>query len=284
MSYININLLLITIFNKVCYDFNKVCYDDLKKNIIPSSLDMQDNPKLRQTAIQSNSLLTKSGVTVQLASPWRRIVAYSINCALYYLILFIGIQIFNQSNKLNEYGNDYPLQVWFLSDFGDYKPINDLGNLIFLDDIYNPTLLLIYIVVPILLFRLVQAILMSKKGQSIGKLIMDIKVINYNGKKAGFARLVLVREVIFICLISMLLYNKFFSIKYFKRTINEIFYTNFFSSSDLLYYKLYLKLMNCIDPIVIICVIMLFIARSNRRTLQDYFAGTIVVKATKPQS
>lgn len=277
MSYININLLLITIFNKVCYD-------DLKKNIIPSSLDMQDNPKLRQTATQSNSLLTKSGVTVQLASPWRRIVAYSINCALYYLILFIGIQIFNQSNKLNEYGNDYPLQVWFLSDFGDYKPINDLGNLIFLDDIYNPTLLLIYIVVPIVLFRLVQTILMSKKGQSIGKLIMGIKVINYNGKKAGFARLVLVREVIFICLISMLLYNKFFSIKYFKRTINEIFYTNFFSSSDLLYYKLYLKLMNCIDPIVIICVIMLFIARSNRRTLQDYFAGTIVVKATKPQS
>ena len=277
MSYININLLLITIFNKVCYD-------DLKKNIIPSSLDMQDNPKLRQTATQSNSLLTKSGVTVQLASPWRRIVAYSINCALYYLILFIGIQIFNQSNKLNEYGNDYPLQVWFLSDFGDYKPINDLGNLIFLDDIYNPTLLLIYIVVPILLFRLVQTILMSKKGQSIGKLIMGIKVINYNGKKAGFARLVLVREVIFICLISMLLYNKFFSIKYFKRIINEIFYTNFFSSSDLLYYKLYLKLMNCIDPIVIICVIMLFIARSNRRTLQDYFAGTIVVKATKPQS
>ncbi len=277
MSYININLLLITIFNKVCYD-------DLKKNIIPSSLDMQDNPKLRQTATQSNSLLTKSGVTVQLASPWRRIVAYSINCALYYLILFIGIQIFNQSNKLNEYGNDYPLQVWFLSDFGDYKPINDLGNLIFLDDIYNPTLLLIYIVVPILLFRLVQTILMSKKGQSIGKLIMGIKVINYNGKKAGFARLVLVREVIFICLISMLLYNKFFSINYFKRIINEIFYTNFFSSSDLLYYKLYLKLMNCIDPIVIICVIMLFIARSNRRTLQDYFAGTIVVKATKPQS
>ncbi len=277
MSYININLLLITIFNKVCYD-------DLKKNIIPSSLDMQDNPKLRQTAIQSNSLLTKSGVTVQLASPWRRIVAYSINCALYYLILFIGIQIFNQSNKLNEYGNDYPLQVWFLSDFGDYKPINDLGNLIFLDDIYNPTLLLIYIVVPILLFRLVQTILMSKKGQSIGKLIMGIKVINYNGKKAGFARLVLVREVIFSCLISMLLYNKFFSINYFKRIINEIFYTNFFSSSDLLYYKLYLKLMNCIDPIVIICVIMLFIARSNRRTLQDYFAGTIVVKATKPQS
>lgn len=277
MSYININLLLITIFNKVCYD-------DLKKNIIPSSLDMQDNPKLRQTAIQSNSLLTKSGVTVQLASPWRRIVAYSINCALYYLILFIGIQIFNQSNKLNEYGNDYPLQVWFLSDFGDYKPINDLGNLIFLDDIYNPTLLLIYIVVPILLFRLVQTILMSKKGQSIGKLIMGIKVINYNGKKAGFARLVLVREVIFSCLISMLLYNKFFSINYIKRIINEIFYTNFFSSSDLLYYKLYLKLMNCIDPIVIICVIMLFIARSNRRTLQDYFAGTIVVKATKPQS
>lgn len=277
MSYINNSLLLITIFNKVCYD-------DLKKNIIPSSLDMQDNPKLRQTAIQSNSLLTKSGVTVQLASPWRRIVAYSINCALYYLILFIGIQIFNQSNKLNEYGNDYPLQVWFLSDFGDYKPINDLGNLIFLDDIYNPTLLLIYIVVPILLFRLVQTILMSKKGQSIGKLIMGIKVINYNGKKAGFARLVLVREVIFICLISMLLYNKFFSINYFKRIINEIFYTNFFSSSDLLYYKLYLKLMNCIDPIVIICVIMLFIARSNRRTLQDYFAGTIVVKATKPQS
>lgn len=245
---------------------------------------MQDNPKLLQTATQSNSLLTKSGVTVQLASPWRRIVAYSINCALYYLILFIGIQIFNQSNKLNEYGNDYPLQVWFLSDFGDYKPINDLGNLIFLDDIYNPTLLLIYIVVPILLFRLVQTILMSKKGQSIGKLIMGIKVINYNGKKAGFARLVLVREVIFICLISKLLYNKFFSINYFKRTINEIFYTNFFSSSDLLYYKLYLKLMNCIDPIVVICVIMLFIARSNRRTLQDYFAGTIVVKATKPQS
>lgn len=160
MSYININLLLITIFNKVCYD-------DLKKNIIPSSLDMQDNPKLRQTATQSNSLLTKSGVTVQLASPWRRIVAYSINCALYYLILFIGIQIFNQSNKLNEYGNDYPLQVWFLSDFGDYKPINDLGNLIFLDDIYNPTLLLIYIVVPILLFRLVQTILMSKKDSQL---------------------------------------------------------------------------------------------------------------------
>nr|WP_257012105.1 RDD family protein [Snodgrassella alvi] len=42
-----------------------------------------------------------------------------------------------------------------------------------------------------------QWIMMSKTGQSFGKRIMKIKVINLDGRNSGFLGTVLIREILF---------------------------------------------------------------------------------------
>lgn len=104
-----------------------------------------------------------------------------------------------------------------------------------------------------LVYIITQMIVMSRSGQSLGKKMMRIKVIKQDGEKAGFVSVVLVRELVFNFAIGLV--------------IGLIFSRN--SNPDI-----YFSLVN------LVCLVMLFV-QSERRTLQDMLAGTVVVKLPK---
>nr|WP_269146754.1 RDD family protein [Snodgrassella alvi] len=101
-----------------------------------------------------------------------------------------------------------------------------------------------------------QWIMMSKTGQSFGKRIMKIKVINLDGRNPGFVGTVLIREILFQTIIII-----------FSYLLIEIFNLNPESTEKIFNYL-----------ITFICFFMLFRTEANRRTLQDYLAKTIVIK------
>ncbi|WP_037586487.1 RDD family protein [Stenoxybacter acetivorans] len=109
-----------------------------------------------------------------------------------------------------------------------------------------------------------QLVWMSQYGQSIGKRIVGIKVISLDGENPGFLSNMLLREVSFnvislgfLRIVVFLLANLGFE----ERTWTV----------SLLGFPL------------LVCLIMLFRTQTQRRTLQDYLAGTLVVKARKGQ-
>lgn len=107
----------------------------------------------------------------------------------------------------------------------------------------------------LLIFGIVQCVMMSKSGQSLGKKMLNIKIIRTNGEEGGFVHNVLVREIAYNIIISALGYAASLP---------------FHSQPDIV--------VNIISYVaMIICVVMLFAAR-DRRTLQDMLAGTVVVQ------
>lgn len=156
---------------------------------------------------------------VELATPWQRIGAYLLNNLIGMLIIVLG---------------------------------GVIGYIIHGPIIY---LLLIYCLIPYFIFLIYQAVSMSKTGQSLGKRIVGIKVISLDGAPIGFATIVLMREVVFNLIISI---------------ISAILAA---LSSDLV--------SNVFGIVIwIACLVMLFQNASWRRTLQDYLAKTIVVKVS----
>ncbi|WP_084224409.1 RDD family protein [Stenoxybacter acetivorans] len=107
-----------------------------------------------------------------------------------------------------------------------------------------------------------QCVWMSRHGQSIGKRIVGIKVIKLNGENPGFVGNVLLREIVYYLIIGVIL-----------GIIGVIFFNGFDTESSIL---------NGLANIpYMICLVMLFQTKTWRRTLQDYLAGTLVVKAEK---
>lgn len=97
--------------------------------------------------------------------------------------------------------------------------------------------------IALIVYTLWQVFWMSKYGQSIGKRILKIWVIRTNGENVGFARNVILRELIYQILVIVLSLITF-GIGYF---------------------------------VFMLVPAMVFIKEWNRRTLQDFMAGTIVV-------
>ena len=64
------------------------------------------------------------------------------------------------------------------------------------------------VLLPMLAYMLLQTILMSLKGQSFGKWLFRIRVLDKNGSNPGFLGTVLAREAAFV-LLAMLLIPKF---------------------------------------------------------------------------
>lgn len=93
-------------------------------------------------------------------------------------------------------------------------------------------------------YGFLQILLMSVKGQSIGKRIMGIKVIDKNGSNPGFLGTVLAREVLFLGLLI------------FFKIVGALPY--------------------------LICLVMLFVPKFKRRTLQDKLMGSVVVDVSSP--
>ncbi|MCO6526423.1 RDD family protein [Snodgrassella sp.] len=121
---------------------------------------------------------------------------------------------------------------------------------------------IIWISISLLVFAIFQFRQMSKTGQSFGKRLMGIKVIGIDGQNPGFVGTVLLREGVFNIIdkiISVILVFIFVHLFNFP----EI-------AAEFLFYLL-----------PFICLIMLFRKSTNQRTLQDYLARTIVIKAEK---
>ncbi|MDO4640227.1 MAG: RDD family protein [Neisseria sp.] len=115
-----------------------------------------------------------------------------------------------------------------------------------------------------LAFGIWQIVMMSKRGQSLGKRLLKIKVIKTNGEEAGFVGTVLMREIAFSFLVGLVTALIGFIINMampdspepLKELLNNLI-------SNLPY---------------LICFIMLFSIKRDRRTLQDYLADTVVIK------
>ncbi len=219
--------------------------------------------------------ITKNNTKVELASPWQRIAAYLINITIYNLILYIGMHVYNlrfeHEYRVSE-SIGKPFELWFLSDDDSTNRIYFLAEFIFADLYYDSFYLFWDILCPIFLLFIWQTVQMSLTGQSIGKKLMKIRVISTSGQSSGFAKNVLCREILFniIAYISLLLVSS--SIEKILITLKSTAMINI--PLNIFIFDLFL--FKFLFPFI--CFIMLFIKKTNYRTLQDYLANTIVVK------
>ena len=168
-----------------------------------------------------------SEIEVELASPWQRIAAYIINVVLYSLCIFLAVLLY----------------VFHEGFQPESMYINDIA-------------LIICILILSIPFITAQWIMMSKTGQSFGKRLMKIKVINLDGHNPGFVSIVFIREILFKTIFSI-----------FSYLLIKIFNLDPGTTEKI-----------CNYLIIFICFFMLFRTEANRRTLQDYLAKTIVIK------
>lgn len=194
---------------------------------------------------QNNSVNSDKEIEIILASPWERILAYLLNTFITSFVCILSVIGF-----ILVYGDDV-IQI--------LKQIQN--KQIMTDNLSIFITFFIYLFIPLLILTIIQFSLMSKYGQSIGKRIMNIKVIGENGQNPGFIGTVLIREILFNLIIKIILL--ILSLLFVRiLQMNEEFFKFSFGY---------------ITPIA--CLIMLFITNNNRRTLQDYLAKTLVIKA-----
>ena len=209
--------------------------------------------------------ITENNAKVELASPWQRIAAYLINITIYNLILYIVMHRFSPEYGMSE------LEIWFLLDDYATKPI---FSFFFTDGSYDPSYIYRYILWPIFLFFILQAVQMSLTGQSIGKKLMKIRVISTSGQSSGFAIIVFNREIIFNIIATISLALFFLPIDQILIALRSTTIINILHAAKLS--KFLLLLAKFLFPFI--CFIMLFNKKNNHRTLQDYLAHTVVVK------
>ena len=166
---------------------------------------------------------------MELASPGKRIAAYLINC-------LIGSVA-------------YIPMIWgAVSMSGSYAAAIDPENPVQMEPSGFALGMIGLGSVLILAYLIFQAVLMSKTGQSLGKRIMKIKVVNEDGDNPGFAGTVAMREIVPNLVLTVVGMIPFLGI---------IAQLGFW----------------------IACLVMLFLVDRDRRTLQDMIAKTYVVDA-----
>ena len=184
-------------------------------------------------------------IEIILASPWARILAYLLNTFITSFVCILSVIGF-----ILVYGDDV-IQI--------LKQIQN--KQIMTDNLSLFITFCIYLFIPFLFLTIIQILWMSKYGQSIGKRIMNIKVIGENGQNPGFIGTVLVREILFNLIVNIILL--ILSLLFVRVLhMNEIFVE---------------VSLNYVVPIT--CLIMLFLTSYNRRTPQDLLAKTLVIKA-----
>ncbi|WP_165008632.1 RDD family protein [Neisseria yangbaofengii] len=128
----------------------------------------------------------------------------------------------------------------------------------------NMTWLMIGIAV-LVIYGAVQIYFMSKDGQSLGKKMLGIRVLKTDGTNPGFFGTVFMREAAYYFLLGLAAGV----IAYVAQSI-----TGNPDMFDLLSNFIQLAA-------YVACVVMLFKVKSDRRTLQDYLANTVVVELPK---
>ena len=185
---------------------------------------------------------------VNLASAAQRIAAWIINRGIEIVlmipaIVLIVVLIMQNKNGLDDLEN---MESFFTSMMGG------IGLVMVLYLIYGG----------------IQLYFMCKYGQSIGKKLMKIRVVRENGDMAGFVHNVLLREVAYglICsVIMMVLMGVFVAV--FGVEAN---------SGIAMVIDVLLQIVSYLPTLA--CFIMLFMESRNRQTLQDLLAKTYVVQ------
>lgn len=108
-------------------------------------------------------------------------------------------------------------------------------------------------------FAVWQVVMLSKRGQTLGKRLLGIRVVKQDGSNPGFFGAFVLREAAYQLLLMVAYLLIFLISGMVLGADNGID----LSGADLL-----------------VCVVMLFAAK-QRRTLQDLLAGTVVVNAPK---
>lgn len=127
---------------------------------------------------------------------------------------------------------------------------------------FNPLWFLVGLAI-FLAYSIWQCVLMSTTGQSLGKKLLNLKVIKSDGSEAGFVGTVLLREVVYMVASAIavgIVANLLFMMLTLEDISKEVILNNLFSYIPTL-----------------ICAVMLFTSR-DRRTLQDKIANTVVIK------
>ncbi|PSJ79704.1 RDD family protein [Neisseria iguanae] len=187
---------------------------------------------------------TESQIEVDLALPMKRIGAVLLNS-----VLNVAAYI--------------PLIISVLSGESGYLQRANTAKEVALPEA-NMTWLMIGIAV-LVAYGAVQIYFMSRDGQSLGKKILGIRVLKTDGTNPGFFGAVFMREAAYYFLLGLAVGI----IAYVAQSITgnpEMFDL----LSNLLQIAAYL-----------VCVVMLFKVKSDRRTLQDYLANTVVVQLPK---
>lgn len=189
----------------------------------------------------------EDAVEVVPASPGKRIAAYCLNVVLSvlaYVPLIIAV-------------------AWPMRGYADRAEGMDVEQLS-QTDWSMPWLLGGALV--LLAYALLQLRWMSRNGQSVGKKIMNIRVLKTDGNNPGFVGTVLLREVAFNLMAG-------------------------FGAAVVGYLAVLLAGLSveAVEPlanvvslaVMVACVAMLFNKKKDRRTLQDYLANTVVVSLPK---
>lgn len=195
--------------------------------------------------MRNEPIMTEEEIEVELASPWKRIGA----CIINYIVMSIIILLSTITYVMMTDSKDLVLQYKLLI---EHKTNTLSSEIIFL---------YVTVIISLLIFGIGQSILMSKTGQSIGKRLMNIKVIDIHGQNPGFIGTVLLREIVCLLIVKIILILLFFILTCFWEP-NELSVIDTVSQN--------------IFPAA--CTIMLFIKTTKRRTLQDYLAKTIVIE------
>ena len=186
----------------------------------------------------------ESEIEVEIASPWARIAAYIINTIL---SILVAVPLIIDMVRLGISENSY--EDAFIDLFTGIGMIATvllgLGLLVW------------------------QLVWMTTRGQSVGKRILGIRVVNMEGQNPGFVGTVLMREVVYQLIILVITFivgfiaGMFLAVGGALEAIDE--------------YSILFDVLGYIPGII--CLIMLFNKNNMRRTLQDYLAKTIVIKA-----
>ena len=189
-----------------------------------------------------NQASAPSALEVSIAPLGRRFAAYLINGFLTGL-LFVPAMIAVVLRLLKYMDQSQIKELAVLSQYADMQYLFDIA----------------LIALPI--YGLLQTWMMSRYGQSIGKRLMNIRVIKTNGTDAGFMGAVLLREILFNIIVGIAgsILGMFVALIFNNPSSGEIV-------SNLVQSALWIT-----------CFVMACDTKRDRRTLQDMLANTVVV-------
>lgn len=184
-------------------------------------------------------------IEVELAGGWERIGAALLNnvFGIIAAIPTIGgmvAAVIQGREKFNVENNDF-------------ESLKNAQQLEILGSIFSNTWFLLGLLI-LLVYAIAQCYYMSRDGQSFGKKLLNLKVIKENGDNAGFIGVVLLREIVFNLGCAVIL-GVLGALLAFGNMVQQ--------------------LLGYIPTLI--CAVMLF-AAADKRTLQDWIAGTVVVK------